>query len=243
MVVSLEPVSPPALSSPLPAEHPSGTALMNGSAPHESLRGEKDARQNGHEEAEAGEDGNDQEVIVIQDTGFTVKICAPGIEPFSLQVPASGREGTGRGETAGAARQGGTAPRLSPWDSGLSTGEVAFPLLGCSEGGRCKHGFWARLQKGKPLACSERLAQCTSWLRWVWHGNTCSHCLGSSGTSGAHRAMQPPLPSPHPSPSFPCPLLPFPPRELCWMQHGITWAATRAARSGQALTCLADTLI
>lgn len=97
MVVSLEPVSPPALSSPLPAEHPSGTALMNGSAPHESLRGEKDARQNGHEEAEAGEDGNDQEVIVIQDTGFTVKICAPGIEPFSLQVPASGREGTGRG--------------------------------------------------------------------------------------------------------------------------------------------------
>uniref|UniRef100_A0A8C3GPU9 Clustered mitochondria protein homolog n=1 Tax=Cairina moschata TaxID=8855 RepID=A0A8C3GPU9_CAIMO len=72
--------------SPLPAEHPSGTALMNGSAPHESLRGEKDARQNGHEEAEAGEDGNDQEVIVIQDTGFTVKICAPGIEPFSLQV-------------------------------------------------------------------------------------------------------------------------------------------------------------
>ncbi|XP_035198965.1 clustered mitochondria protein homolog [Oxyura jamaicensis] len=70
----------------LPPEHPSGTALMNGSAPHESLRGEKDARQNGHEEAEAGEDGNDQEVIVIQDTGFTVKICAPGIEPFSLQV-------------------------------------------------------------------------------------------------------------------------------------------------------------
>uniref|UniRef100_A0A8B9CAD4 Clustered mitochondria protein homolog n=1 Tax=Anser brachyrhynchus TaxID=132585 RepID=A0A8B9CAD4_9AVES len=67
-------------------EHPSGTALMNGSAPHESLRGEKDARQNGHEEPDAGEDGNDQEVIVIQDTGFTVKICAPGIEPFSLQV-------------------------------------------------------------------------------------------------------------------------------------------------------------
>lgn len=96
MVVSLEPVPPPALSSPLPAEHPSGTALMNGSAPHESLRGEKDARQNGHEEAEAGEDGNDQEVIVIQDTGFTVKICAPGIEPFSLQVPASRRPGGDR---------------------------------------------------------------------------------------------------------------------------------------------------
>lgn len=62
---------------------------MNGSGPHDSLKGEKDARQNGHEEADPGEDGNDQEVIVIQDTGFTVKICAPGIEPFSLQVPAS----------------------------------------------------------------------------------------------------------------------------------------------------------
>uniref|UniRef100_A0A8C5TVR7 Clustered mitochondria protein homolog n=1 Tax=Malurus cyaneus samueli TaxID=2593467 RepID=A0A8C5TVR7_9PASS len=59
---------------------------MNGSGPHDSLKGEKDARQNGHEEADPGEDGNDQEVIVIQDTGFTVKICAPGIEPFSLQV-------------------------------------------------------------------------------------------------------------------------------------------------------------
>ncbi|XP_065709490.1 clustered mitochondria protein homolog isoform X1 [Patagioenas fasciata] len=68
------------------AEHPSGVALMNGSGPHDSLRGEKEPRQNGHEEPEPGEDGNDQEVIVIQDTGFTVKICAPGIEPFSLQV-------------------------------------------------------------------------------------------------------------------------------------------------------------
>ncbi|RMC10580.1 hypothetical protein DUI87_12291 [Hirundo rustica rustica] len=67
-------------------EHQSGVALMNGSGPHDSLKGEKDAKQNGHEEADPGEDGNDQEVIVIQDTGFTVKICAPGIEPFSLQV-------------------------------------------------------------------------------------------------------------------------------------------------------------
>lgn len=54
-------------------------------------------------------------------------------------------------------------------------------------------------------------------------------------------AASPPLPSPYHS--FPCSLLPFPPRELCWMRHGITWVATRAARSGQALTCLADTLI
>uniref|UniRef100_A0A672SWU4 Clustered mitochondria protein homolog n=1 Tax=Sinocyclocheilus grahami TaxID=75366 RepID=A0A672SWU4_SINGR len=32
------------------------------------------------------EDANEQEVIVIQDTGFTVKIQAPGTEPFDLQV-------------------------------------------------------------------------------------------------------------------------------------------------------------
>ncbi|KAF4789699.1 Clustered mitochondria protein like protein [Turdus rufiventris] len=84
----------PGLSSDLPmassvkemSKHPSGVALMNGSGPHDNLKGEKDAKQNGHEEADPGEDGNDQEVIVIQDTGFTVKICAPGIEPFSLQV-------------------------------------------------------------------------------------------------------------------------------------------------------------
>uniref|UniRef100_A0A8C0K9B8 Clustered mitochondria protein homolog n=1 Tax=Canis lupus dingo TaxID=286419 RepID=A0A8C0K9B8_CANLU len=33
-----------------------------------------------------GEETTGQEVIVIQDTGFSVKILAPGIEPFSLQV-------------------------------------------------------------------------------------------------------------------------------------------------------------
>lgn len=38
------------------------------------------------EERDHGDDGNDQEVIVIQDTGFTVKIHAPGIDPFDLQV-------------------------------------------------------------------------------------------------------------------------------------------------------------
>ncbi|XP_019401109.1 PREDICTED: clustered mitochondria protein homolog isoform X1 [Crocodylus porosus] len=67
-------------------EHPSGMTLMNGDGLHESLKEDKEVKQNGHEEADPGDDGNDQEVIVIQDTGFTVKICAPGIEPFSLQV-------------------------------------------------------------------------------------------------------------------------------------------------------------
>lgn len=81
------------------AEHPSGVALMNGSGPHDSLKGEKEPRQNGHEEPEPGEDGNDQEVIVIQDTGFTVKIYAPGIEPFSLQVPPV--TGSGDGDSIG----------------------------------------------------------------------------------------------------------------------------------------------
>ncbi|TFK12830.1 5-hydroxytryptamine receptor 1E [Platysternon megacephalum] len=65
-------------------EHPSGMALMNGDGSYEHLK--EESRQNGHEEADLGDDANDQEVIVIQDTGFTVKIYAPGIEPFSLQV-------------------------------------------------------------------------------------------------------------------------------------------------------------
>ncbi|XP_074869438.1 clustered mitochondria protein homolog isoform X2 [Carettochelys insculpta] len=65
-------------------DHLPGMVLMNGDSSHEHLPEEK--RQNGHEEADPGDEANDQEVIVIQDTGFTVKICAPGIEPFSLQV-------------------------------------------------------------------------------------------------------------------------------------------------------------
>ncbi|XP_043910351.1 clustered mitochondria protein homolog isoform X2 [Protopterus annectens] len=38
------------------------------------------------EEKDQEDDGSDQEVIVIQDTGFTVKVHAPGIDPFDLQV-------------------------------------------------------------------------------------------------------------------------------------------------------------
>uniref|UniRef100_A0A672SVB9 Clustered mitochondria protein homolog n=1 Tax=Sinocyclocheilus grahami TaxID=75366 RepID=A0A672SVB9_SINGR len=44
---------------------------------------EADSKQDGSADAE---DANEQEVIVIQDTGFTVKIQAPGTEPFDLQV-------------------------------------------------------------------------------------------------------------------------------------------------------------
>ncbi|XP_031823673.1 clustered mitochondria protein homolog isoform X2 [Sarcophilus harrisii] len=46
----------------------------------------EEPKENGHEEAEGGDESSGQEVIVIQDTGFTVKISVPGIETFSLQV-------------------------------------------------------------------------------------------------------------------------------------------------------------
>ncbi|XP_056119450.1 clustered mitochondria protein homolog isoform X4 [Rhinichthys klamathensis goyatoka] len=55
---------------------------MNGDAGHE----EADSKQDGSADADLAEDANEQEVIVIQDTGFTVKIQAPGTEPFDLQV-------------------------------------------------------------------------------------------------------------------------------------------------------------
>ncbi|XP_027965074.1 clustered mitochondria protein homolog isoform X2 [Eumetopias jubatus] len=70
------------------AELPS-VMLLNGDCP-EGLKKEERAaelsRENGVDEAEPGEETTGQEVIVIQDTGFSVKILAPGIEPFSLQV-------------------------------------------------------------------------------------------------------------------------------------------------------------
>uniref|UniRef100_A0A673VD98 Clustered mitochondria protein homolog n=1 Tax=Suricata suricatta TaxID=37032 RepID=A0A673VD98_SURSU len=70
------------------AELPS-VMLLNGDCP-ESLKKEERAteppRENGLDESEPGEETTGQEVIVIQDTGFSVKILAPGIEPFSLQV-------------------------------------------------------------------------------------------------------------------------------------------------------------
>ncbi|XP_066455723.1 clustered mitochondria protein homolog isoform X1 [Eleutherodactylus coqui] len=66
-------------------EHPSSMTLMNGDEAHEH-RAEVEPKQNGHDVGEQAEDGSEQEVIVIQDTGFTVKIQVPGIETFSIQV-------------------------------------------------------------------------------------------------------------------------------------------------------------
>uniref|UniRef100_A0A671NQ87 Clustered mitochondria protein homolog n=1 Tax=Sinocyclocheilus anshuiensis TaxID=1608454 RepID=A0A671NQ87_9TELE len=59
--------------------------LMNGDAGHDQAE-EADSKQYGNADADPAEDANEQEVIVIQDTGFTVKIQAPGTEPFDLQV-------------------------------------------------------------------------------------------------------------------------------------------------------------
>uniref|UniRef100_A0A673GS79 Clustered mitochondria protein homolog n=1 Tax=Sinocyclocheilus rhinocerous TaxID=307959 RepID=A0A673GS79_9TELE len=62
--------------------HRGDTAVMNGVAGHDQAE-EAVSKQDSSADAE---DDNEQEVIVIQDTGFTVKIQAPGTEPFDLQV-------------------------------------------------------------------------------------------------------------------------------------------------------------
>ncbi|XP_026082215.1 clustered mitochondria protein homolog isoform X1 [Carassius auratus] len=71
-----------ASKDPCACGHRGDTAVMNGVAGHDQAE-EADSKQDGSADAE---DANEQEVIVIQDTGFTVKIQAPGTEPFDLQV-------------------------------------------------------------------------------------------------------------------------------------------------------------
>uniref|UniRef100_A0A3P9H229 Clustered mitochondria protein homolog n=1 Tax=Oryzias latipes TaxID=8090 RepID=A0A3P9H229_ORYLA len=68
-----------------PCEHSPKTAMVNGDGAHDHAE-ETEHKQDANDEADAGEESNEQEVIVIQDTGFTVKIQAPGTEPFDLQV-------------------------------------------------------------------------------------------------------------------------------------------------------------
>ncbi|XP_034723215.1 clustered mitochondria protein homolog isoform X1 [Etheostoma cragini] len=65
--------------------HGADTAMVNGDGAHEHTEG-AESKQDGNSETDGGEETNEQEVIVIQDTGFTVKIQAPGTEPFDLQV-------------------------------------------------------------------------------------------------------------------------------------------------------------
>uniref|UniRef100_A0A673KGA0 Clustered mitochondria protein homolog n=1 Tax=Sinocyclocheilus rhinocerous TaxID=307959 RepID=A0A673KGA0_9TELE len=69
----------------VPTGHRGDTAVMNGDAGHDQAE-EADSKQDSNADADPAEDANEQEVIVIQDTGFTVKIQAPGTEPFDLQV-------------------------------------------------------------------------------------------------------------------------------------------------------------
>ncbi|KAJ8392144.1 hypothetical protein AAFF_G00079500 [Aldrovandia affinis] len=61
--------------------------VMNGDGAHDQTE-EADSKPDGGDQGDTdqGEDANEQEVIVIQDTGFIVKIQAPGPEPFDLQV-------------------------------------------------------------------------------------------------------------------------------------------------------------
>lgn len=70
------------LCLPPAAGHSTDPAMVNGGGPHEHT----EELQPKQDEVDGGEDSNEQEVIMIQDTGFTVKIQAPGTEPFDLQV-------------------------------------------------------------------------------------------------------------------------------------------------------------
>ncbi|XP_061072739.1 clustered mitochondria protein homolog isoform X2 [Conger conger] len=63
--------------------HSADTTVMNGDGVHDHT---EESKPEGGGDPEQGEDSSEQEVIVIQDTGFTVKIQAPGTEPFDLQV-------------------------------------------------------------------------------------------------------------------------------------------------------------
>ncbi|XP_072325852.1 clustered mitochondria protein homolog isoform X2 [Scyliorhinus torazame] len=64
--------------------HSSDMPLVNGDAGHD--HSETENHKERVDDETRVDDGNEQEVIVIQDTGFTVKMHAPGIEPFDLQV-------------------------------------------------------------------------------------------------------------------------------------------------------------
>ncbi|XP_068173701.1 clustered mitochondria protein homolog isoform X2 [Antennarius striatus] len=65
--------------------HSAETAMVNGDGAHGHTE-ESESKQDGNSKTDLGDESNEQEVIVIQDTGFTLKIQAPGAEPFDLQV-------------------------------------------------------------------------------------------------------------------------------------------------------------
>lgn len=60
--------------------------MVNGDEARMPPEEAEEMKQDGNGTTDAGEESNEQEVIVIQDTGFTVKIQAPGTELFDLQA-------------------------------------------------------------------------------------------------------------------------------------------------------------
>ncbi|KAJ8367901.1 hypothetical protein SKAU_G00079290 [Synaphobranchus kaupii] len=70
------------LKDPCDCGYSADTTVMNG----DGLHVQTEEAESKPEESGDTEQGEEQEVIVIQDTGFTVKIQAPGTEPFDLQV-------------------------------------------------------------------------------------------------------------------------------------------------------------
>ncbi|XP_019741402.1 clustered mitochondria protein homolog isoform X2 [Hippocampus comes] len=60
------------------------TVMVNGGGANDHI--DELESKDRHSDINGGDDSNEQEVIVIQDTGFTVKIQAPGAEAFDLQV-------------------------------------------------------------------------------------------------------------------------------------------------------------
>jgi protein TIF31 len=57
------------------------TVITNGLDGDESQKGESEAEKAAEERGK-----EEQEVVFIQDMGFTVKIVSPGTEPFDIQV-------------------------------------------------------------------------------------------------------------------------------------------------------------
>uniref|UniRef100_A0AAY4D1I9 Clustered mitochondria protein homolog n=1 Tax=Denticeps clupeoides TaxID=299321 RepID=A0AAY4D1I9_9TELE len=70
----------------MPGPAGANKAVMNGDGGHDHIEEAESKQEGGAGDADPGDEANEQEVIVIQDTGFTVKIQAPGTEPFDLQV-------------------------------------------------------------------------------------------------------------------------------------------------------------
>ena len=52
----------------------------------EKTEKEEDSKKEESSNSDAKKDEKDQDVVFVQDVGFTVKIVAPNLEPFDVQV-------------------------------------------------------------------------------------------------------------------------------------------------------------